>query len=70
MMGFTQDGQIKPEILQARDSRLKIVTADTRRARADLASSAPPVHPGADGWSSGQSSQLSLSRVSLQNKRG
>jgi len=70
MMGFTQDGQIKPEILQARDSRLKIVTADTRRARADLASSAPPVQPGADGWSSGQAPQLSLSRVPLQNKRG
>ena len=70
MMGFTQDGQIRPEILQARDNRLRISTADKRRDRADLASSAPPVQPGADGWSSGQVSQLSLSRVPLQNKRG
>ena len=54
MMGFTQDGQIKPEILQARDTRLRISSADNRKDRADLASSAPSVQPGADGWSSGQ----------------
>jgi hypothetical protein len=60
MMGFTQDGQLKPEMIQSRDKELAISTEKERKNRQDLANSAPPVQPGADGWQSGQSSQLTL----------
>ncbi len=70
MMGFTQDGQLKPEMLQSRDKELGISTDKKRKAREDLAKSAPPVQPGADGWESGQSPQLVLNEMPLKNKRG
>jgi len=70
MMGFTAEGQLKPEMIVSQDKELKISTEDERKARADLAKSAPPVQPGADGWQSGQSPQLVLNRVPLKNKQG
>lgn len=70
MMGFTADGQLRPELIASRDKDLKISTEDERKARADLAKSASPVLPGADGWQSGRSSQLVLDGVPLKNKRG
>jgi hypothetical protein len=69
MMGFTQDGQLKPGLLQDRDRRLGVSTTDERRRRAELASFAPPVRPGADGWTGGQSHQLKLDSIPLKNKR-
>jgi hypothetical protein len=70
MMGFTADGQLKLEMIQSRDKELGISTATERQNREDLAKSAPPVQPGADGWSSGQSQQLTLTRMPLKNKLG
>ena len=70
MMGFTADGQLKPEMIVRRDSNLKMSTANKRKTRADLAASAPRVHAGADGWQAGQSAQLILTRVPLKNKEG
>ncbi|MEO6381403.1 MAG: OBAP family protein [Nitrobacter sp.] len=70
MMGFTQDGQLKPAIIQSRDRELGISTDKDRKNRADLARSAPPVQPGADSWQTGQSPQLALNKVPLKNKRG
>jgi hypothetical protein len=68
MMGFTEDGQLKPEILQARDRKLGVKTADVRKAREDLASSAPQPYAGADAWRDG-TTQLVLNTMSLLNKR-
>jgi hypothetical protein len=70
MMGFTAYGQLKPEMIQSRDNELGISTAKERQNREDLAKSAPPVQPGADGWSSGQSQQLTLTKTPLKNKLG
>ena len=70
MMGFTEDGQLKPEMIQSRDKELGISTAKERKDRQDLTQSAPPVQPGADGWQSGQAPQLVLNKIPLKNKRG
>jgi len=70
MMGFTQDGQLSPEMIQSRDRELDISTAKERKYREDLAKSARPIQPGADGWQSGQAPQLVLSNVPLKNRRG
>jgi hypothetical protein len=70
MMGFTDYGQVKPEMVQSRDKELGISTEKERKAREDLAKSAPLVLPGANGWQSGQSPQLALKEMPLKNKRG
>lgn len=70
MMGFTADGQIKPEMLQSRDKELGVSTEKEKKSREDLAKSAPPVQPGADNWSSGQSPQLVLNKLPLKNRQG
>jgi hypothetical protein len=46
MAGFTADGQLRPELLSARDARFGISTADKRGQRADIAD--VPVDPAAD----------------------
>lgn len=69
MMGFTQDGQLKPELLQDRDRRFGVSKAEIGRSRADLLAGAPPVAAGADGWTGGQSPQLVLQTVPLRNRR-
>jgi hypothetical protein len=69
MMGFTTDGQLKPEMIQSRDRELGISTANERQDRQDLAQSAPPVQAGADNWQSGQAAQLVLNRLQLKNRR-
>jgi hypothetical protein len=58
MMGFTADGQLRPELTAARDDRFRVSTADKRRNRADI--QAPPVQPGADAWQHGEALQLSV----------
>lgn len=70
MMGFTADGQFKPDMIATRGKGLKLSTEQERKARADLAQSAPPVVPGADFWQSGSALQLTLGRVQLKNKQG
>ena len=69
MMGFTEDGQLKPEMLQTRDRELGIKTADARKAREDLAGSAPQPDAGADAWKGGTTQQLVLTKTPLMNKR-
>ncbi|MBV9654083.1 MAG: OBAP family protein [Acetobacteraceae bacterium] len=68
MMGFVQDGQVNPAMLQARDSRLR---TDTRRAkdnRSDIPE--PEVDPAANSWRSGRTVQLALQDVPMRNLRG
>jgi len=70
MMGFTDYGQVKQEMVHSRDKELGISTEKERKAREDLAKSAPPVQPGANGWQTGKSPQLVLNEVPFKNKRG
>ena len=69
MMGFTADGQLRPEMVQSRDAAFGISTVDVKRARADLAASATPADSAADAWRSGQSRQLALTETPLKNLR-
>jgi hypothetical protein len=56
MMGFTADGQLDPALVEARDQRFGIDSADKRRDREDIA--APPIAPGANSWESGKVVQI------------
>jgi hypothetical protein len=48
MMGFTKDGQLKPELLKARDKRFDVSTEEIRKKRADIPM--PNVDPMANAW--------------------
>jgi hypothetical protein len=52
MMGFTEDGQLHPEILEERDKRFKISTADIKRKRLDIP--LPKIDPLANAWKAGK----------------
>jgi hypothetical protein len=67
MMGFTRDGQIDPQLLEARDRRFGISSAAKRRERADIPM--PTVQPGANAWESGRTAQLELATVPVRNRR-
>ena len=69
MMGFTADGQLKPEMIQSRDKELGLNTADVKKAREDLASKAVQPDAGADAWKNGDAQQLALNKMPLMNKR-
>ena len=58
MMGFTADGQAKPELVEERDRALGVSSAAKQEARADI--SAPPILPGADAWQGGKVMQVRL----------
>ncbi|MBC3784132.1 OBAP family protein [Spirosoma utsteinense] len=56
MMGFTKDGQLKPDKLADRDKRFNVSTAEKRKNRSDIP--VPPAQPGANSWQSGEIIQL------------
>jgi hypothetical protein len=56
MMGFTQDGQLDPQMIQARDRRFGIDSGAKRENRANIAT--PAIDPGANGWQHGDTFQL------------
>jgi hypothetical protein len=58
MAGFTGDDQADPNLVQARDQRFDIDTAERRAQRNDI--EAPGVLPGADAWQFGEPMQLML----------
>lgn len=58
MMGFTADGQAKPELVEQRDRALGVSSAAKQEARADI--SAPSILPGADAWQGGKVMQVRL----------
>ncbi|HWL68020.1 MAG TPA: OBAP family protein [Geminicoccus sp.] len=70
MMAFTADGQLRREMVEARDRALEISTAETRAGREEMAKDAPPVRPGADAWQGGQTVQLELGQKPVQNLPG
>lgn len=51
MMGFTKDGQLKPELIEERDKRFNISTPDKRKNREDIP--VPNVDPMANAWEKG-----------------
>lgn len=48
MMGFTKDGQLNAKLLEDRDRRLNVSTAEVRRKRRDIPM--PNVNPLANAW--------------------
>jgi len=58
MMGFTKDGQLKPELLAERDKRFDVSTAEKKKQREDIAM--PQVVPGANAWEKGEIRQLQI----------
>ena len=56
MMGFTADGQANAAMVEERDRRFGVQSADKRKNREDIA--APFIAPGADAWQKGQAVQL------------
>jgi len=67
MMGFTADGQIKPEIVKRRDEKLGIDTAKKRAKRKDISSY--KVLPGANHWEYEMAQQLAMKSVIKSNQR-
>jgi hypothetical protein len=59
MMGFTKEGQLKPELVAARDKRFKVSTAEKKKNRADIRD--PKIIPGADAWERGEVRQFIIS---------
>ena len=56
MMGFTADGQADARMVEARDQRFGVRSADKRADRSAILS--PRVADGADGWTKGKAVQL------------
>ena len=59
MMGFTKDGQLHKDLLDARDKRFKVSSAENRKKRADI--KALPIDPMADAWQKGEIRQFIIS---------
>lgn len=60
MMGFTKEGQLHPELLEARDKRFQISTADIKARRKDIPM--PAVDPMANAWEKGEIRQFVITR--------
>ena len=58
MMGFTEDGQINPQLVADRDQRFAISSAEKKKHRAEI--QAPAIDPAADSWKKGETVQLTL----------
>ena len=68
MLGFTADGQVRDDLVAARDRRLGVSSAARRRSRADIPT--PPLVEGADGWESGRTVQTRLEEVAFRRGEG
>jgi hypothetical protein len=58
MMGFTKEGQLKPELLQARDKRFNVSSAEKKKNREDIPM--PNVDPMANAWEKGEVRQIAI----------
>ena len=63
MMAFTDDGQLRPELVADRDRRFGVSTAQRRQDRQSITATAPD--PAADSWTSGRAPQLELAERSV-----
>jgi len=66
MMGFTRDGQLAPNVIAARDSRLGVSMQNKRQARAEIP--VPQPAAGANAWEAGQTPQTTLHTVPVKNR--
>lgn len=64
MMGFTEDGQASPELIQDRDNRLGLSTTHKQQNRADIPT--PDVAPGANTWESGRTVQTRIEETDFK----
>jgi hypothetical protein len=60
MMGFTKDGQLRPELIADRDRRFDLSTEKKKQQRADLPEL--PVADGADAWQKDPAQAVTLQR--------
>jgi hypothetical protein len=67
MMGFTADGQADEQMIQDRDRRFGVSSAEVRQRRTDIPY--PTIDPDADAWSKGIVMQLSLERLAEGTRR-
>lgn len=58
MMGFTEDGQLHPELLAERDKNFDISTEEKRKQRENIPM--PDVDPLANAWQHGEVRQLQI----------
>jgi hypothetical protein len=58
MMGFTQEGQADPKMIDDRDARFGVSSTENRRSRADI--EYPAIDPDADAWQKGIAPQIRL----------
>lgn len=58
MMGFTEDGQLRPDLLEERDRNFGISTAEKRKQREDIPM--PEVDPLANAWLKGEVRQVQI----------
>lgn len=58
MMGFTQDGQLKQELVAKRGQRFQVSTPEKKENRADIP--VPTLVPGANAWEKGEIRQLEI----------
>lgn len=58
MMGFTKEGQLKPELIADRDKRFNISTAEKKKNRADIP--VPQIDPLANAWEKGEIRQFEI----------
>jgi len=58
MMGFTEDGQLNPELLEERDRNFDISTEEKRNQRQDIPM--PEVDPMANAWEHGEIRQIQI----------
>jgi hypothetical protein len=65
MMGFTKDGQANAQMVEDRDHRMRISSAERRTAREDIPIPGPT--PGANAWQSGRTVQLKVEEVEVRN---
>jgi hypothetical protein len=57
-MGFTKEGQLRPELLAARDKRFNVSSAEKKKSREDIPM--PAVDPMANAWEKGEVRQLTI----------
>jgi hypothetical protein len=59
MMGFTKDGQLEQNLLDERDKRFEVSTAEKKKNRSDIPD--PAVDPQANAWQQGEFRQFIVS---------
>jgi hypothetical protein len=60
MMGFTKDGQLKPELIVDRDKRFHVTTEQKKKNRMDIPD--PNIDPHANAWEKGDVRQFVISK--------